>query len=80
MTVVAFRDSAGRSLSDAIVGIVAAPGEFHDIAMVTDVHGEIRFTPTQFGDYEFGVHVGGQSRTVVVRITSADARLTVAVT
>jgi len=60
-----------------VVSIVAAPGEFHDLAMITDRLGEIRFTPTGFGDYEFGVYLAGSTRNVLVRIVDADTRLTV---
>ncbi len=68
MVTVAFRDAAGRPLVGAVISIAAAPGEFTDIAMIADDRGEIRITPSGFGDHEFSVFHDGGAHAVVARI------------
>jgi hypothetical protein len=72
MVLVAFHDPAGRPLAGAVVSIAAAPGEFKDIAMIADDHGEVSVTPIGFGDYEFCVFVGGSARNVVAHIVEGE--------
>jgi len=72
MVLVAFHDPAGRRLAGAVISIAAAPGEFNDIAMIADERGEIRISPSGFGDYEFSVFVGGSARNVAAHIVEGD--------
>lgn len=72
MVVVAFHDPAGRPLAGALISIAAAPGEFTDIGMVADDRGEVRITPSGFGDYEFSVFVGGSARNVAAHIVEGE--------
>jgi uncharacterized surface anchored protein len=76
---VVFQDSAGRPLVGAVVSIAAAPGEFRDIGMITDNHGEISVAAPQAGDYEFVVFRAGNAQNVRARIAGTDERLTIIV-
>jgi len=78
VVIVAFRDTAGRPVVDAIVSIASAPGEVPDIGMVTDERGEISIPAPCSGDYEFVVFKG-DARNVRARIADGDQRLTVVV-
>lgn len=79
MVTVAFTDSAGRPVADAVVSIAWAPGEFPDIGMVTDERGEIHVTAAKAGTYEFVVFQAGTAHTVQTRITGANEHVTVVV-
>lgn len=79
MVTVAFEDSAGRPLADAVVSIASAPGEFRDIGMVTDERGAIKLGDANDGVYDFAVFTAGASHRVSAHITSSDARVTVVV-
>jgi uncharacterized surface anchored protein len=74
---VAFRDSAGRPVADAIVSIASAPGEIRDIGMVTDERGEISIATSGMGAYEFVVFRAGNAQNVRAHIARDDERLTV---
>ncbi|HET6735946.1 hypothetical protein [Mycobacterium sp.] len=76
MVTVAFRDSAGRPVVDAIVSIASAPGEIRDIGMVTDERGEISIATSGMGDYEFVVFRAGNAQNVRTHIAREDERLT----
>jgi hypothetical protein len=74
---VAFQDSAGRPVADAVVSIASAPGEIRDIGMVTDERGEISVAPSGMGTYEFVVFSAGNAQNVRAHIAREDERLTV---
>jgi uncharacterized surface anchored protein len=76
---VAFQDTAGRPVTDAIISIASAPGEVRDIGMVTDERGEISIPASGSGNYEFVVFKSGKARNVRARIAGGDERLTVVV-
>ncbi len=79
MVTVAFHNLAGRPLAGAVVSIVAAPGEFPDIGMITDDRGEVRITPNGFGDYEFCVFADGGAHNVLAHIPEGVRTVTVEV-
>lgn len=67
-----YLDAHGQPLADAIVAVTNAPGQIHDMGMMTDDNGNISFSPPEEGQYTFSVSSNGNTQQVSVYLSPGE--------
>ncbi len=74
-----FVNSSQQPLTDAVVTVARAPGQTHDIGMLTDADGYVSVEVSQPGTYEFEVHHAQAARRASAHLTPQQESATLVV-